>query len=92
METMQHYVPMAECFNKFSIPSLNKTVELHTARAHCIEFAGDQKTAARGRGAQKAINSSPSPMKRLTGLIPVAVDWHTKVKLLDVSIYIYTLN
>ena len=56
-----------------------------TAIAHHILFARDQKTAARARGAQKAKVHEVSPSSKLVGLIPVVVDWHTKVKLLDVS-------
>ena len=56
-----------------------------TAIAHHILFAGDQKTAARARGAQKAKVHEVSPSSKLVGLIPVVMDWHTKVKLLDVS-------
>ena len=52
--------------------------------AHPILFSGDQKTAARGRGAQKAKMNALSPSARLEGLVPVAADWHTKVKILDV--------
>ena len=52
---------------------------------YCCVYIGDQKTAARARGAQKAKVNALTPSERLIGLIPVVADWHTKVKLLDVS-------
>jgi len=42
-------------------------------------------TAERARGAKKAKVNAVSPSEQLAGLIPVAADWHTKVKLLEVS-------
>ena len=54
--------------------------------AHMIQFAGDQKTAGRARGAQLAKVNAATPSGRLMGLVPAVADWHTKVKLLDVSV------
>ncbi len=65
------------------VPSIATSVPVVTARAH---FAGDQKTAARAREAQKAKVNEASPSGRLVGLVPIATDWHTKVTLLNVSI------
>ena len=83
---MQEYVPMVETVENVYVPSLNRTVQVTKTRAHLIEFAGDQKTAARGRGAQRAKVCAVSHTNRLAGLVPVVADWHTKVKLLEVMI------
>ncbi|KAL5489195.1 hypothetical protein EMCRGX_G018261 [Ephydatia muelleri] len=84
MKEMQEYVPMVETVENVYVPSLDKTVQVTKTRAHLIEFAGDQKTAARERGAQKAKVCAVSHTNRLAGLVPVVADWHTKVKLLEV--------
>ena len=85
MTESQQYVPMVEMMKDVYVPSLKRTAKVPTAIAHRILFAGDQKTAARARGAQKAKVHEVSPCSKLLGLIPVVADWHTKVKLLDVS-------
>ncbi len=85
LERVHQYVPMVEMMKEVHIPSLNKAVQVPTALSHPIQFSGDQKTAARARGAQNARMNSTLPSDRLVGIIPVAVDWHTKVKVVDVS-------
>ena len=84
MAELQQYVPMVEVLKDVYVPNIDKTVQVVETLSHPIEFAGDQKMAARGRGAQKAKTHKSSLSGRLAGLVPVAADWHTKVKLLDV--------
>ena len=57
------------------------------ASAHVcpIFVGGDQLTAARARGAQKAKVNALTPKSRLEGLVPAVEDWHTKVTLLTVG-------
>lgn len=81
----QKYVPMVETSADVYVSTLDQTHQVARAIGHPIEFSGDQKTAARARGAQKARVNSVSPSGRLAGLVPVVADWHTKVKVLDVS-------
>lgn len=85
MSEFQKYVPIVEVVRDVYVPSVDRTVQVTNALAHSILFSGDQKTAARGRGAQKAKIKAVSPIRRLDGLIPVAADWHAKVILLHVS-------
>ena len=49
-----------------------------------VLFGGDQLTAARARGAQRAKVNSFIPTLRLDGIIPCAEDWHTKMNFLEV--------
>ncbi len=84
MSESQKYVPMVETSADVYVPSIDQTVQVASAIGHPIQFSGDQKTAARARGAQKAKANSVTPSGRLTGLVPVVADWHSKVKLLDV--------
>ena len=77
----QKYVPMIETAKDVHIPSIESLLLVFLS--HLLH--GDQKTATRARGAQKAKVNAVSPSRRLVGLVPVAADWHTKVKLLGVS-------
>ena len=85
MELTQQYVPLIEKTKDVSMDCMNTTVQVNTALGHAVLFAGDQKTASQARSAQKARINALTPSKRLIGLIPIVSDWHTKVKLLDVS-------
>ena len=89
MDTIHLYVPMIETSQEILVPSLNKSVEVQKARSFPVCLHGDYLTAARARGAQKAKINSESPSSRLEGLVPVAADWHTKLKALSVRI-VYT--
>ena len=54
-----------------------------------ILFGGDQLTAARAWSAKRNVANGDSDSVKLLGLIPVAKDWHTKMSLLSVGIYIF---
>lgn len=88
MREFHKYVPMVEYEKDVYVPSVDESVQVVCGRAHVIQFAGDQKTAARARGAQWAKVSADTPSGRLMGLVPAVADWHTKLKLLDVSFII----
>ncbi|XP_019863233.1 PREDICTED: uncharacterized protein LOC109592137, partial [Amphimedon queenslandica] len=51
---------------------------------HQVLLGGDQMTAARARGSKMIRMNSTTDSKRLTGLLPVSEDWHTKVILLEI--------
>ncbi len=63
---------MVETVKDMYMPSVDITVQVTTARAHLIQFAGKQKL--------QLVPLSPSG--RLAGLVPALSDWHTKVILL----------
>lgn len=54
MAEMQQYLPMVDTVKDYHVSSLATTVQVATAQAHLIPFAGDRKTMARARGAQKS--------------------------------------
>ena len=81
---MQQYVPIVETSEEVHVARLNEKVKVLKARSFPIVVAGDQLTAARGRGAKKAKLNSDSPTSRLESLVPAASDWHTKQTLLGV--------
>ena len=86
MNHLHQYSPLSETTELHYIPSIDKTVEVTSARGRPILFGGDQLTVARARGAQKAKVNSTSPSSRLEGLVPMIEDWHSKVVLLKVGI------
>lgn len=90
MEHFHQYVPIKEISCDRYMPCIDKTVKVSNALGRPILFSGDQLTAARARGAQKAKVNSPSPSARFVGLVPMAEDWHTKVAFLKVTCVIYT--
>lgn len=93
MNTIHQYVPMIETSQKVHVPSLNESVKVWKARSFPIILHGDFLTASRARGAQKAKINSDSPSSRSEGLVPVAADWHTKLKTLGVRItIIFNMN
>ena len=57
-----------------------KLLRLSRASIHPILIGGDQLTACRARGAKKAKVNSFEAESRLDGLIPVAEDWHARLK------------
>lgn len=62
------------------MPSLDENVKFYKVRSFPIIVAGNQLTAARAQGAKNA----NSPTSWFEGLIPTAMDWHTKQALLGV--------
>ena len=84
MSHLHKYVPTVECDEEVKVPDTDETVTIKQANIHRILFGGDQLTAARARGANKARINSVSPMKLLEGLTPCVEDWHAKLNLLEV--------
>ena len=89
MAHLHQYVPAVEYKSTVFIPSTGETVEVQNATMCKVLLGGDQLTVARARGAQKAKLNSTSPLTRLSGLIPCAEDWHTKLNLLGVCFYLW---
>lgn len=83
LDVIYKYVPV-KCVEE--VANFNGT-ELKMTRevSHQILIGGDQMTAARIRGCQLIRINSATEQSRLSGLFPVAEDWHTKVILLKVS-------
>ena len=95
MTHLHQYVPTVTFTQEKLISTGEKVVE-ENAIFHSILVGGDQLTAARSRSAIKAKVNSETPCKRLSGIVPVIEDWHTKANCLGVSqcsnIYQYTCN
>ena len=86
MEHIHQYVPSINYCEKRTI-NTGETVLEEKAKFHPVLVGGDQLTVARARSAIKIKANSHSPTKRLSGIIPVMEDWHTKANFLGVSIW-----
>ena len=84
MTHLHQYIPAVTSLQQRSI-STGTTCTEEKARIHHILVGGDQLTAARARSAIKGKVNSQTPSKRLSGIVPVAEDWHAKANFLGVS-------
>ena len=84
MEHLHTYVPMKKYMNTQVISS-GKEVHIEEAKLHCILMGGDLLTAMRGRSAQQICANACNAATRLEGMQPFALDWHTKMNLLEVN-------
>lgn len=82
---LHQYVPVIEFSEEQVISSSSEKVEVPKAVFSPVLLGGDQLTAARVRGAQKAKVSDDVPVNRMEGIVPVAEDWHTKMNFMGVS-------
>ena len=85
MEQLQQYVPTHTTTHTVQVPGSSEPVHVTVDDFHYILMGGDQLTAARARGSQRARCNSQRPKDRLEGLQPVAEDWHAKLCLLGVN-------
>ena len=77
------YVPQKYITEEININGTCYTVKREVS--HQILFGGDQMTVAQCRGWQLIRINSATEQQKLTGLLPVLEDWHTKVVLLEVQ-------
>ena len=81
---LHQYVPLKEFTKEMFIPSIEKVVTKQETVLSNILFGGDQLTAARARGAIRAMSNGSKAATRLQGMIPVSEDWHAEVAFLGV--------
>ena len=81
---LHQYVPLKEFTKEMFIPSIEKVVTKQDTVLSNILFGGDQLTAARARGAIRAMSNGSTAAARLQGMIPVSEDWHAEVAFLGV--------
>ena len=82
---LQQYVPRRQ-FSEEIVLSSGAARSVDRSSFHNILMGGDQLTAARCRGAKRTMKNASDKVNQLTGIVPAAEDWHTKMNLLDVSI------
>ena len=83
LDRVHNYVPSKSLEQELEI-GLN-TYTVTKEAFHQILFGGDQLTTARCRGCQAIRINSATESQKLSGLLPVIEDWHTKVVLLEVN-------
>lgn len=88
LNTLHKYVPCIEEKASVTVPGNEKHVEpVKVQMLHKVLFGGDQLTACRARGAQMARANAYDARGRLEGFIPISLDWHAKLCLLEVYNY-----
>ena len=83
MDNLHNYVPVKSTDEEIDISGSKLIVKREVL--HQILCGGDQLTVSRLRGCQLIRMNSVSESTKLSGLLPVAEDWHTKVILLEVT-------
>lgn len=87
METHHQYVPKVNKVKKVPLPD-GELEEIQTISTWDTLFGGDQLTVARARGAIAIRCGHDDPEEQLTGLKPVVEDWHSRMTLMKVSLYL----
>ena len=90
MDHLNQYVPTEVTHTTVQIPGrAPKRMQIDTM--HKVLVGGDQLTVARMKGAKSMREDSQHDAGRLDGFIPVVEDWHTKVCLLEVRLFMLLL-
>ena len=86
LSILHQYVPTQKCHTTLSV--LLKEQNYQNELTTCIKFylVGDQLMVTRVRGAHRMRSGSIHATGRLQGFIPVVVDWHVKMCLLEVCV------
>ena len=80
---LHQYIPIVTSTEQ-RVTSTGEVILEEKAKVHHILVGGDQLTAVRARSAIKATVNSQTPLKSLSGIVPVIEDWHAKVVILEV--------
>ena len=91
---LEHFMavaPSVAAEGHITLPNGSK-LDFDDTRFHRILLGGDQLTVARIRGAQSIRASHDHPVERLEGVVPVIEDWHSRMALMKVHVYIYTVT
>ena len=84
MDHLHQYVPTLKKEHHVQVSTASEEEVIHEHKFHRVLLGGDQLTVARARSCQLSRGNSDSSLSKLSGLIPVAEDWHTGVILLTV--------
>ena len=85
MEHLHNYVPTRTDTVNIDLPITGDHLEMTKTSFHTVLFGGDQLTAKRARGSQMIRSNSITSSHQISGLLPTAEDWHTKLCFLEVS-------
>lgn len=92
LDSLHQYVPSKEINVTLTLPDGNK-IERSDYRLTRILLGGDQLTVARIYGAQGMRRSHDHTKEKLSGIIPVVEDWHSRQTLMQVIsvviLYVY---
>ena len=86
LEYLHEYVPTLEQERTIH-DTISGDTDVHKDQIfHQVLLGGDQLTVARARSCQRGRGNSDSSLSKLSGVVPIAEDWHTAVILLTVSV------
>lgn len=92
MEHLLKHVPAVTVDNNVVDPESGETITVKSQKLHHVLFGGDQLTAERVRGCRRTRSNATNTAEKLQGLIPVIEDWHSKVALLKVCMYLMIIE
>lgn len=87
VDTLHHYVPQVEVDKSVIAPGSSQFDKVKVQALHKLFLGGDQLTAVRARSGQLSRDNAYDPAGRLEGFIPVSMEWHAKVCLLEDSLW-----
>ena len=87
LEHLMTFVPTLPKESEITLPNAD-TVTFDDTHFFKLLLGGDQLTAARVRGTQALQVTQDRACDRLQGLVPVVEDWHSRMALVDVSVFI----
>jgi len=91
LKELHNYVTAERVTLNLALPAEDAKL-LDTENFHQTLLGGDQLTAARARSSCEARVDHGSSKRRLSGVLPVIEDWHSKMCYLKVSIYLLCVH
>lgn len=88
MEVLHKHVPIHASDRQLTVPN-GSTLSYDNTTFFEILLGGDQLTVARVTGVQNLCIGHETALDRLEGLVPVVEDWHARVILLEVRMFVY---
>ena len=88
LDMYMHRVPTEPSEGLMTLPNGEIILVNNTAFFNVL-FGGDQLTVARIRGAQALRDTHEDPEDRFEGITAVVEDWHSRMTLMKVSLYMY---
>ena len=86
LEHLHGYIPTLEQERTIQDAPSGDTNVLKDQLFHQVILGGNQLTVARARSCQRGRENSDTGLSKLSGVVPIAEDWHSGVILLTASV------
>ena len=87
MKTFTHLVPTHDKEGHLTLPN-GEMLDFDDTSIFSVLHGSDHLTVARARGAQAMRASHDRPSDHLEGIIPVVEDWHSRMTLMRVILFL----